>query len=96
MLSEKAQAEVARYKEISQGHADLWECTKDEFIKQVCDILKEQAKRNRLKPKVVTMAAQFLLIKFEKKELKGTAQHEVTKAVEESLIYFVNVLGEEV
>ena len=84
------------YRERSQGHADLWECTVEQFINQVLPVVQEHQKRNHLSHKVVTTVCQFLRIKFDRKELKGTPEHEVATAIEESLIYYVNVKGEEV
>jgi hypothetical protein len=78
------------------GHPEIWDCTLDEFIAKVFPVLQEHRTRNLLKPKVVNTAAQFLRIKFDRKELKGEIEYEVSIAIQESLIYYVNCLGEEV
>ena len=84
------------FKERSEGHHGIWKCSLEEFIEKVLPILKEKQSKHRLKNKVVKVAAQFLRIKFDEKELAGTIEYEVNKAIDESLIYFVNVLGEDV
>lgn len=83
------------YQEKAYGHPEIWECTLEEFIKKVSPELQDQWTRNNLKHKVVKLAADFLRLKFDGKELKGTIKHEVAKSIEESLIYFVNVLDED-
>lgn len=84
------------FKERSEGHPELWQCSLDEFIEKVLPTLKAKQSKHKLKNKVVKMAAQFLRLKFDLKELAGTIEYEVNKAIDESLIYFVNVLGEDV
>lgn len=77
------------------GHADIWECTLKEFIdKALLEVLKQQ-KENDLTHKIVKLATSFLRIKFEQKELKGTIEYEVAKVIEESMIYYTNVLDED-
>lgn len=88
--------DINKLRERSQGHIEVWQCTVDEFIEKVMPVLKEHMTKNKLKPKVVKLAASFLRIKFDKAELKGTIEYEVATAIEESLIYHVNCLGEEV
>lgn len=83
-------------KEKAYGHPELWECTLDEFIAKASVVLMEHRDKNKLKPKVVSLAAQFLRIEFEAKTLKGTVEYEVSRAIDGALIYFVNVAGEEI
>lgn len=85
-----------RFKEKAYGHPEIWECALDEFINKVAPVLQDHQKRNKLKPKVVSLAADFLRLKFDAKELKGTVEYEVCNAIDMALIYYVNVLGEEV
>ena len=85
-----------QFREKSQGHADIWECDEYTFVGKCATALQDHQKRNTLSPKVVKMAAQFLRIKFDKKELKGTVDYEVSTAIEEALIYYVNCKGEDV
>ena len=84
------------FKEKSEGHPEIWKCSLEEFIEKVLPILKEKQSKHQLENKVVKVAAQFLRIGFDKKELAGTVEYEVDKAIDESLIYFVNILGEDV
>lgn len=84
------------FRERREGHADIWECTLEEFIDKVIPIWKEHQIKNKLSRKVMELSAQFLRIKFDRKELKGTIEYEVSKAIEESMIYFVNGLGEDI
>jgi len=84
------------FKEKAFGHAELWDCTLDEFIEKVVPIIQKHQYKNKLKPKVIKTAIDFLHIRFNEKELKGTIEYEVSKAIEESLIYYVNCLGEDV
>jgi hypothetical protein len=78
------------------GHSEIWECTLEEFITKTLPTLQGHQQRNKLKAKVVKTAAEFLRIKFDRKELKGTIEYEVATAIQEALIYYVNCLGEEV
>lgn len=84
------------FKEKSEGHPEIWRCSLEEFIEKVLPVLKEKQSKHQLKNKVVKVAAQFLRIGFDNKELAGTVEYEVNKAIDESLIYFVNILGEDV
>jgi hypothetical protein len=84
------------FKEKAYGHPELWECSLQEFIDKVSPVVQEHWNKHNLKKKVVLLAASFLRIKFERKELKGTIEYEVCSAIECAAIYFVNVLGEEV
>jgi len=77
------------------GYADIWECTLDEFIEKALPEVLKQQKKNDITHKIVKLATSFLKIKFEQKELKGTIEYEVAKAIEESMIYYTNVLGED-
>ena len=85
-----------RLKEKAYGHPELWECSVEEFIEKVIPVMQAHQKRNKLQPKVIKTAAGFLRIRFDANELKGTIEYEVSTAIEQSLIYYVNCLGEEV
>lgn len=82
------------FKKKAYGHAELWECSLEEFIEKVAPVLAEHQRRNKLQAKVIDTTAGFLRIKFEWKELKGTVEYEVASAIEIALIYYVNYLGE--
>jgi hypothetical protein len=84
----------AQFKEKVNGHADLWDCTLENFIEKVTPVLQDHIRKNNLSSKVVKTAISFLRLKFDNKELKGEIGYEVAKAIEESLIYYVNCLGE--
>ena len=79
-----------------QGHPDLWECTLQEFIDKTIPEMQAQQQKHSIGMKVVKTACAFLRLKFDRKELKGTIEYEVAKAIEESLIYYTNCVGEEV
>ena len=79
-----------------QGHPDLWECTLQEFIDKTIPEMQAQQQKHTIGMKVVKTACAFLRIKFDRKELKGTVEYEVANAIQEALIYYANVLGEEV
>jgi len=87
---------TAKLIERRQGHADLWDCTVDEFIQKVIPEVQSQQLKHTIGMKVVKTACSFLRIKFDRKELKGTVEYEVANAIQESLIYYANCLGEEV
>lgn len=80
----------------SSGHEDIWECGLGEFIDKVSPVLSVCIVKDKLSPKVVELSAGFLRLKFDNKELKGTIDYEVKQAVQEALIYFVNVAGEDI
>lgn len=84
------------FKTKAYGHPELWECTLEEFIEKVSPVLQAQQIKHNLKNKVAKTAAGFLRLKFDNKELKGKVEYEVAKAIDEALIYYVNVLGEDV
>lgn len=86
----------SQFYERRNGYADIWECNLDEFIDKVIPAWQEHQKKNKLSKKVMELSAQFLRIKFDNKELKGTIEYEVAKAIEESMMYYVNVLGEDI
>lgn len=77
------------------GHTDIWECTLKEFIQKSFPEFRRQQKENDITDKILKLGCSFLRIKFEQKELKGTIEYEVAKAIEESMIYYTNVLGED-
>jgi hypothetical protein len=83
-------------REKAYGHPELWVCTLEEFIEKVFPVLREHQIKNKLKRKVVILAAQFLRLHFDAKEMRGTIEYEVSKAIDESLIYYVNVAHEQV
>lgn len=83
-------------KEKTSGHAEIWECSFEEFTKKVIPVLRSEQLKNKLSQKVVLMAASFLRIKFDRKELKGTINNEVSLAIDNALMYYVNIKGEEV
>lgn len=85
-----------QFKEKVYGHADIWECSLDKFINKVIPVWQEHQVMNKLSKKVMELSAQFLRIKFDNKELKGTIEYEIAKAIEESMIYYINVLGEDI
>lgn len=85
-----------QFKKKAYGHADIWECSLDEFIDKVIPVWQEHQKKNKLSRKVMELSAQFLRIKFDNKELKGTIEYEVAKAIEESMMYYVNIIGEDI
>lgn len=87
---------IAKFKEKSQGHSDIWQCTLEEFVTKVSPAILQRAKKHNLKPKVVMMATSFIRNKFELGDLAGTIEYEVSKVIEEALMYYVNVLGEDV
>lgn len=70
------------------------------YLKQIIDkttpVLMSHWRRNDLHRKVIEMAIKFLRIGFNKGELKETVEHEVAKAIDKALVYYVNILGEEV
>jgi hypothetical protein len=78
-----------------QGHADIWECNLEEFKEKVLPEYLKQQKDNDITNKILKLAISFLRIKFEAKELKGTIEYEVAKSIEESMMYYTNVLGED-
>ena len=78
-----------------QGHTDVWECGLEEFVKKVLPECNKQQKENNITYKIMKLCASFLRIKFNDKELKGTVEYEVAKAIEESMIYYTNVLSED-
>jgi len=78
-----------------QGHEDIWECSLEEFVKKVLPECNKQQKENNITYKIMKLCASFLRMKFNEKELKGTIEYEVAKAIEESMIYYTNVLGED-
>jgi hypothetical protein len=84
------------FKERAYGHPEIWECTLDEMINKCSPVLQAQWNKHKLKKEVVKLAASFLRIKFERKQLKGEIGYEVCQAIDESLIYHVNCLGVEV
>lgn len=88
-------SKVEQFKERRLGHTDIWECTLEEFIKKVLLECNKQQKENNITYKIMELSAQFLRIKFDNKELKGTIEYEVAKAIEESMMYYVNVCGED-
>ena len=86
---------ASKLRDNAYGHADIWECTLDEFIAKVLPVVQEHYKKHSdLTPKVIKLAMQFLRLHFDAKELKGTIEHEVSRAIDESLIYYVNCTGE--
>jgi hypothetical protein len=86
---------IEQIKKRRLGHADIWECSLEEFkVKALPEYLKQQ-KNNNITNKILKLATSFLRIKFEAKELKGTIEYEVAKSIEESMIYYTNVLGED-
>lgn len=87
---------MERLKEKAYGHPAIWECTLEEFIEKVAHVLQEHQNKNNFKRKVFETAAGFLRLKFDNKELKGEIEYEVAKAIENSLMYYANVLGEDV
>ena len=87
---------IKAFKDRRQGHADIYECSLDEFIDKVIPVWQEHQKKNKLSSKVMELSARFLRIKFDNKELKGTIEYEVAKAIEESMMYYVNCLGEDI
>ena len=86
---------VKTLRERREGHADIWECTLEEFIAKVLPICQSQQEKNNISRKVMKLAAAFLRLKFDGKELKGTVEYEVAKAIEGSMMYYTNVLGED-
>lgn len=84
------------FKERSEGHADIWECSLQEFINKASPVLDEHWHKNKLDIKVVKLAAQLLRMEYDSKELKGTIDYEVTSAIDNALVYLVNVCGEDV
>jgi hypothetical protein len=78
-----------------QGHTDIWECSFEEFKEKVLPEYLRQQKDNNITHKILKLATSFLKIKFDNKELKGTIEYEVAKSIEESMIYYTNVLGED-
>lgn len=81
------------YKERREGHEDIWNCTLDECFTKISPIAQEHCAKDNIDNKTIGLAANFLRIKFERKELKGTIEYEVSKAFEEALIYYTNVEG---
>jgi hypothetical protein len=77
------------------GHADIWECTFEEFKEKAFPEYLRQQKNNNITNKILKLATSFLKIKFENKELKGTIEYEVAKSIEESMMYYTNVLDED-
>ena len=57
-------------------------------------VLQAHQVKNKLQKKVVVTASQFLRIKFDKKELQGTIDYEVSSAIYMALVYYANCLGE--
>lgn len=84
---------VKAYKERREGHEDIWNCTVKEFATKILPELKERSRKDRLSIKVIELAVDFLKIKYNDKKLQGTVEYEVSKAIEESLIYYTNVEG---
>lgn len=78
-----------------QGHADIWECSLEEFKEKALPEYLKQQKNNDITHKILKLATSFLRIKFEAKELKGTIEYEVAKSIEESMMYYTNVLNED-
>jgi hypothetical protein len=74
----------------------MWECTLEEFIEKVVPVLQEHIQKNKLHIKVVKLAISFLRIHFEEKTLPDTVEKAVSKSIEEALIYYVNIMGEDV
>lgn len=81
-------------RERAYGHTEIWKCTLEEFGNKMAPVLLEHIEKNKLERKVYETAVSFLRIKFDRGELKGTVEYEVSTAIEESMIYYTNCLGE--
>lgn len=84
------------FRKRSLGHPEIWECTLQEMIAKVQPVFLEIQKTHNLPHKVVKFACGYMRYKFDNKELKGTIAYEVDSAIDYSLVYFTNVLGEDV
>lgn len=87
---------TAKLKERAYGHSSIWECSLEQLIEKVVPVLQDHQRRNLIPDRVLKTAAHFLRIKFDRKELAGEINYEVTCAIQEALIYYVNCLGEDV
>jgi len=86
----------AEYKERSEGHRDLWSGTLMSVIQLLTPEIQRQQTKHKVPNKVITTAIGFLRLKYDEQKLAGTVQHEVALAIDEALVYHVNVLGEDV
>lgn len=86
---------IEQIKKRRLGHSDIWECTLEEFINKVIPECNKQQKENKITNRIMKLGCSFLKLKFDDKELKGTIEYEVAKAIEEAMIYYTNVLGED-
>lgn len=64
--------------------------TIEEFIIKLVPLIKKQSKENKLKPEVVKLAVDLLILKFNSKELKGSLEYEVNTAIFESIAHYGN------
>jgi hypothetical protein len=64
-----------------QGHADIWECSFEEFKEKALPEYLKQQKDNNIMNKILKLATSFLRIKFEDKELKGTIKGIIEQGV---------------
>lgn len=64
--------------------------TIEEFVIKLVPLIKKQSKENKLKPEVVKLAVDLLILKFNSKELKGSLEYEVNTAIFESIAHYGN------
>jgi len=86
----------AAYKERSEGHREIWQGTLMDAIQLLTPEIQRQQAKHKVPTKVVKTAIGFLRLKYDDHKLAGTVQHEVALAIDEALVYHVNVLGEDV
>jgi hypothetical protein len=84
------------FRERSEGHEDLWQGTPEEFMDLVTPVIRAEQLVHSIPKKVVILACKFLRLGYDQHELKGTVAYEVSTAIDQALVYFTNVLGEDV
>jgi len=67
-----------------------------EFIAMVSPEFLKQATKHKISLKVVFLACEFMRIKFDQNDLKDSIEVEVSRALELSMIYYVNVANESI
>ena len=75
------------------GHKEIWDCSLQDFAIKIQEALVYRATGDKLPSQVVLTATGFLKEKYTQGELQGTVSYEVSKAIDEALIYYTNVQG---
>ena len=83
------------FRKRSEGYPEIWECSLEEFANKVIPEVLKQSKINHLHTKVIKLGCSFLRTRYDHKELKGTIEYEVSRALDEALVYYVNGKGED-